>query len=78
MRRSLVRLIVLVAALSVLLTPPASEAQIGCDWEWVCAWPCLSGGWFGFINIEEMFARSCCDDNGDCWHEFESTGGCCY
>ena len=78
MRRSLVRLVVMVAAL-VMLTAPAPQGQtIECHWAWDCPWPCISGGaLFWFFHDEEFFYQQCCDLNGDCWEDSGQSGGCC-
>lgn len=77
MRRSLVRLAVMLAAL-VMLTVSAPQAQtIECTWGWDCPWPCISGGFFWFFYREEFFYQQCCDLNGDCWEDGGQSGGCC-
>ena len=78
MGRSLVRLVVMVAALIVLFTPRESEAQEFC---WIEAWCegwCFE--WGMFFDPKNMVSYRCCDLNAmetTCDH-YEVFQGCCF
>ena len=77
MRRSLVRLVIMTAALIVLLTPQNSEAQEFC---WIEAW-CHGFCWGGSIfDPQNVIVYRCCDLNAlytTCNYE-EVEQGCCW
>ena len=78
MRRSLVRLVVMAAALFVLLTPVESEAQEFCWVEGWCTNFCFQ--WGNFFDPQNIVTYRCCDLNAmettcDYYEVFQ---GCCW
>lgn len=77
MRRSLTRLVVLLAALFVVTLADDAEAQEFCWVESICVGWCYEWGW-NFFSPENLVVSRCCHLDGTCPPPTTVSQGCCW
>lgn len=81
MKRRLLRLVVMVAALFVVLTPADSPGQELCSVIAECGGFCLEWGEFFLFKPQNTVTTRCCGyiSSGDIWCTYRTRWpGCCY
>ena len=88
MRRSVLRLAVLMGALFMVMSGPLEGQTISCNVDWPCQDWCVTGPWaaqppplsgydWGW-PLEQWKSEGCCDNTGNCWQASYSLEECCW